>query len=265
MFHKAMLASAILALSLTLSLIPSLLGPESGTAYAEYSLSERGSASAPRVSLIESGSVKAKKTYVYSIGDDTVTVSMGGDPYLSLFTDINPDEWYAEGIRYVLEHGIMNGMGKAMFAPGGKITRAQLATILWNMEKRPETPYTTSFSDVKSGDWFVGAVSWAVGKEYMNGVGSGKFDPNGELTREQLATILYRYASEKGKGFKGVNQFKLNFPDANQVSQWAVEPFCWMTFNGIMNGKDGKLAPKDGATRAEIATVLMRFNEIISK
>ncbi len=267
MFHGKMITSILLALATLLSLLPAAFSPAAETAAGADRAETAAvlSSDAPKARLVDPAGGRLSASSVYSVGNDTVTVAPNADPYLSAFKDLNPNEWYAAGIRYVLEHGIMSGMGDGTFAPSGKITRAQLATILWNMEKRPGVSYKPDFTDIKDDDWFTGAIRWAVSKKLMSGVGSGKFDPNGELSREQLATILYRYAETKGKGFGGVISFKLNFPDAGKVEEWAVEPFCWMVFNGIMNGKDGMLAPKDSTTRAEIATVLMRFNELVSK
>ena len=85
------------------------------------------------------------------------------------------------------------------------------------------------------------------------------FNPNGAVTREQLATMLYRYAQHKGQGFTGLWSFPLDYPDASSVSEWAYEAMCWMTMNGVINGMNGKLAPASGATRAQVATMLMRY------
>ncbi|MBO4915916.1 MAG: S-layer homology domain-containing protein [Oscillospiraceae bacterium] len=267
MFHGKLITSVLLVFSMLLSMLPAAINNAAETDCANTVLEETHGviSDAPKARLVDNAVRRGRAASVYSIGADTVAVARSTDPYLSAFDDIDDTQWYAAGIRYVLEHGIMNGMGDGKFNPNGKTTRAQLATILWNIEGRPVVSYTLDFKDVKSSDWFVGAIRWAVSKKLMGGVDNKIFDPDGELTREQLVTILYRYAVLKGKGFGGVISFKLNYPDADQVEEWAVEPFCWMTFNGIMNGKDGKLAPKEGATRAEIATVLMRFNEIISK
>ena len=93
----------------------------------------------------------------------------------------------------------------------------------------------------------------------MTGYGDGRFGPNDPITREQMATILYRYAQTKGQGFQGLLSFRLDFPDAGDVSDWATEAMSWMVMNGVINGKDGKLAPGGSASRAEAAAMLMRF------
>ena len=119
------------------------------------------------------------------------------------------------------------------------------------------------FNDVTEKDWYAMAVSWAESKGIVTGYGDGKFGPNDVLTREQFATILYRYAKMKGLGFTGTWAFQLSFDDASEVSDWAYEAICWMTMQGIINGVgDNKLSPKGSATRAQVATMLMRYEAI---
>jgi hypothetical protein len=112
---------------------------------------------------------------------------------------------------------------------------------------------------VETGKWYTDAVIWASEKKIVEGYGNGKFKPNDDITREQLATILYRYAQSKGQGFTGAWMFLLDYPDAAEISSWADEAMHWMVMNGIINGKDGKLVPGGDASRAEAATMLMRY------
>ena len=103
-------------------------------------------------------------------------------------------------------------------------------------------------------------MSWAAKAGVVNGISASEFAPNAPVTREQLAAILYRWAQAQGKGFTGAWSFPLSFPDAAEVSEYAYEPMCWMTMNGVINGMDdGTLAPRDNATRAQIAAMFMRF------
>ena len=119
------------------------------------------------------------------------------------------------------------------------------------------------FSDVKESDWYAKAVSWAESLGIVNGYEDGTFRPGDPITREQLAAILYRYAQYKGQGFQGLWSFKLDFPDAGDVSDWATEAVSWMVMNGVVGGKDGFLAPGGNASRAEAAAMLQRFCEKI--
>ena len=189
---------------------------------------------------------------------------------LSAFTDTDPKAWYHDGVHYVLEHGIMSGMGDGLFAPNGTTTRAQLATILWNMEGRRKVSGGISFNDVKSGDWYFDAVNWASAQGLILGYddanASGKvFAPNDALTREQLVTILYRYAKLKGIDVSASASLS-GYTDAASVSSWAEEAMCWAVGNGLITGKTATtLNPSDKASRAEIATITERFCEKVAK
>ncbi len=180
------------------------------------------------------------------------------DP-LSDFTDLDPEAWYNEGIGYCVENGIMEGVGNGRFNPNGTTSRAMIVTILYRMEKEPEVTGENPFDDVPAGTWYTDAVIWAAENKIVEGYGNGKFGPSDDITREQLATILYRYAQTKGKGFTGAWMFLLNFPDAAEVSDWADEAMHWMVMNGVIQGKSGKLVPQGGASRAEAATMIQRF------
>ena len=116
---------------------------------------------------------------------------------------------------------------------------------------------------MEDGRWYTEAIRWAAANELVNGYGDGAFGPNDDLTREQLATILYRYAKMKGQGFTGMWAFPLSYDDASDVSSWAYEAMCWMTMQGVIQGTgDNVLSPKGSATRAQVATMLMRYEAI---
>lgn len=178
------------------------------------------------------------------------------------FSDLDLIEWYHDGVHFVLENSIMNGVGNGKFNPGGNTDRDMIAQILWNMEDKPVANYAMTYSDVPAGRWYTEAVRWASSQGIMKGDAAGTFRPEASLTREELATVLYRYAQGKGKGFTGLWSFQLDYPDAGTVSSWANEAMCWMVMNGIIKGNgQGYLAPKATATRAEMATMIMRFLE----
>lgn len=177
-------------------------------------------------------------------------------------TDVNDGDWFAPSVYFVLKNGLMNGVSEFVFSPGAPMTRAMLVTVLWRYEGRPAAP-TCTFSDVKAGAWYADAVSWASANGVVNGVGNNKFDPEGNITREQMATILYRYCS--GRGIDTSRQGSLSgFPDAGKVSSYAKTALQWTVAEGIIGGSNGKLLPQDNATRAQVATILMRFIQNIA-
>lgn len=186
---------------------------------------------------------------------------------ISAFTDADPTAWYHDGVHYVLENGIMSGYGSGRFAPGDSTSRAMMAQILWNMEGKPTSNYAMSYSDVDSGAWYAEAVRWATSEKIMSGYGYGKFGPGDAMTREQLVTIMYRYAQYKGVDVSiGEDTNILSYDDALTVSEFAIPAMQWAVGSGTVGGRTNTtLNPKDTATRAEIATIIMRYCENIAK
>lgn len=189
----------------------------------------------------------------------------GPDCISRKFTDVNVNEWYHPYIDYAVKHSLFGGTSPTTFEPESPMTRAMLVTVLWRYEGQPKG-YINTFSDVnaKDGSWYIDAVAWAAANGVVNGVGDGKFDPDGRVTREQIATILYRYAQQKSidtsaRGNTGA------YPDAAEISAYASDAMRWAVGVGLINGSDGKLLPQGDATRAQVATLLMRFAETIAK
>ena len=179
------------------------------------------------------------------------------------FVDVPQKAWYVEAVNYAVRNSLMKGVGNDQFDPEGTMTRAMLVTVLWRYEGEPEAPANT-FSDVKAGTWYFDAVSWAAANNIVGGVGNNKFDPDGNITREQMATILYRYCN--GKGIDTSKQTSISgFPDAGSVSSYAQNAMQWAVAEKLVNGSDGKLLPQGNATRAQVATILMRFIENIAE
>ena len=183
------------------------------------------------------------------------------------FSDVSPAAWYAGAVGYAVSNKLMNGMGGGKFEPNGSMTRAMLVTVLWRYAGSPAEG-TNGFSDVPNGDWYTQAVAWASKNGVVNGVGNGRFDPNGKITREQMAVILFRYANQQGINTGKRGDFG-KFADANKVSGYAVDALQWAVAEGIVGGSSegGKLLlnPQGNATRAEVATILMRFLENVMK
>ena len=175
------------------------------------------------------------------------------------FVDVPQKAWYVEAVNYAVQNGLMNGVGNDQFNPEGSMTRAMLVTVLWRYEGEPEAGENT-FSDVPNGQWYTKAVAWAAENGIVGGVGNNRFDPNGEITREQMATILFRYAEKKGIDTSKRGSLNI-FSDEKQLSAYAKDAVQWAVAEQIINGSDGKLLPQGSATRAQVATILMRFIE----
>ena len=178
------------------------------------------------------------------------------------FTDVPQNAWFADAVNYAVRNGLMNGVGNGRFDPNGSMTRAMLVTVLWRYEGSPEEG-VNGFTDVPDGQWFTKAVAWAAENGIVGGIGGGKFDPNGNVTREQMAAILFRYADQKD--IDTSERATLNFPDAAKVSAWATDAIAWTVAEGIIGGSDGMLLPQGNATRAQVSTILMRFIEDVAK
>lgn len=178
------------------------------------------------------------------------------------FTDIAHDEWFYSSVRYVYNKGLFTGTSESEFSPNGKMSRAMLATVLYRMENQPNVEFADVFSDVQSGYWYSDPIIWANQSKIVNGYGKGIFAPNHPITREQIAVMLYRYA--KGKGFDlRADLSSLSFKDVNKISEFARESIAWAVSKGIMQGNsDLTLNPSGLATRAEVVTMLQRFEEL---
>lgn len=177
------------------------------------------------------------------------------------FTDIAENAWYADAVRYVYQHGLMTGTGGSTFNPDGTTTRAQLVTILWRQAGSPVVNYLIDFSDIPADAYYTEAVRWAASEGITGGYGNGKFGSDDPITREQLAAILYRYAQKMGYDVTGRADLT-GYADLQQVSGYALEAMRWAVDNGIITGTTSTtISPKDTATRAQAAAILMRFAE----
>ncbi|MBR4721386.1 MAG: S-layer homology domain-containing protein [Clostridia bacterium] len=176
------------------------------------------------------------------------------------FTDVNKDDWYFDAAQWAVDSGLIYGVSENEFAPDDTATRAMVVTMLWRMAGMPTVTAESKLTDVDNDEWYADAVAWAVSVGIVSGISDTEFSPDTQVTREQLAAVLYRYAKNMGRGFTGTWAFPLDFADAADVSEYAYEPLCFMTMNGIITGMgDGILAPKENATRAQIATMFKRF------
>ena len=176
------------------------------------------------------------------------------------YTDLDRNGWYHEYVDWVLKNGVMNGVGGGLFEPNGETTRAMLVMVLYRMAGAPDMAgRESSFTDVSADSWYGAAVIWASENGIVNGVGGGLFDPDASLTREQMAMMLYRFAGYLGSDTEKRADLSA-YGDADAVSAFAQDAMAWAVAEGLVNGRSAaELAPKAGATRAELATILFRF------
>ncbi len=188
-----------------------------------------------------------------------------GSFYSLPFTDVRVGEWYYQAIHYVFSEAIMNGESQTLFNPNGRLNRAMLVVSLHRLENQPRLFEPSGFKDVPAGQWYTEAVVWAKASGIVNGYENGKFEPMQDICREELAAILYRYAQFKDLPVDARGDLK-QFRDGASVSDWATEAMRWAIGVGILSGDEqGALTPLAGATRAEVAAMLMRYCENVAK
>ncbi|OUN08848.1 hypothetical protein B5G40_14325 [Flavonifractor sp. An9] len=181
------------------------------------------------------------------------------------FTDVKADDWFYEAVKYVYDNKLMDGTSSTTFAPFMTTNRAMVVTILWRLEGQPETDATLSFTDVESGVWYTEAVRWAAAEGIVKGYSDTVFAPNDTVTREQLATILYRYAESKGYDVSAKGDLT-TFTDGAKTSSWAAEAMEWSVGSKLLSGKGGNvLDPTGTATRAEVAQIFTNFAQNLKK
>lgn len=188
---------------------------------------------------------------------------LDGKSHALPFTDLAAGAWYEDAVAYVYRHDLMSGFSEDTFGPNAALSRAQLCQILYNMEGRPAVTGSGSFSDLADGAWYTDAVTWAASKGIVDGYGGGLFGPDDNITREQLASILYRCAQARGDDVSvGEDTNILSYSDAADVAEYAVSAMQWACGAGVITGiSESALAPRGEATRAQTAAMLMRFCE----
>ena len=179
------------------------------------------------------------------------------------FADVAENAWYTDAVRYVYEHDLMDGIGSTTFAPDATTSRAMIATILWRMAGSPAVNGSIGFSDVADGQWYSEAIRWAASEGIVAGYDNGKFGPDDPITREQFAAMLWRYAESAGYDVSiGESTNILSYADATNVSEYAIPAMQWACGSGVITGiSEATLVPRGEATRAQAATMLMRFCE----
>lgn len=175
------------------------------------------------------------------------------------FGDVKADDWFYENVQYVAQNKLMNGVAVDEFAPNDTLTRAMLVTVLYRNAGETAVNKSIPFADVDMDAYYASAVIWAKQNGIVNGVTETEFAPDKNITREQIAAIMFRYAQYKGVDAVTLEE-NLHFTDADEISEYAVSAMNWAVGKGIMKGKSATtINPQDNATRAEIATILQRF------
>ncbi len=180
------------------------------------------------------------------------------------FTDVPEDAWYADAAGYVYKHGLMAGTSATTFAPDVTTSRAMIATILWRMAGSPQVNYAMNYTDVDSSAWYAEAVRWATSQGVVTGYGNGLFGSNDPITREQLATMLWRYAQTEDYDVSvGEDTNILSYADVGDLTEYAIPAMQWAVGAGIITGtgNGSTLTPQGNATRAQAAVMLQRFCE----
>lgn len=176
-----------------------------------------------------------------------------------------PSNWAHEGIDYCVRHGLMSGFDATTFSPDTVSTRAQIVMILYNLsgDTTDYSKYYVPFTDVRPSTWYYNAVAWGYDKDIVAGMTPTTFAPDGLITREQMAVLLYGYTEKYAPAYLGGAASLNGFPDAASVSNWAYAAMSWAVGNGLISGiaSNGAdyLAPSGGATRAQIAAIMMRY------
>ena len=181
------------------------------------------------------------------------------------FTDVKSGDWFYEAVQYVYDKGMMTGVSADRFAPASTTTRGMIVTILYRLENEPAVSGGSAFTDVESGTWYADAVAWAAANDIVNGTSATTFAPNSPITREQMAAILYRYAAYKGYDVSQKADLS-GYTDAASIGGFAKDALSWAYVQKLITGvTHTTLNPQGSATRAQVATILMRLCETVVK
>ena len=179
------------------------------------------------------------------------------------YVDVPQNAWYRSAVDYVVQRGYMVGATANQFNPEGAVTRAQIAQIFYAMNGKPSAGKKPRFSDVSSDAWYAAAVNWAATFGAVSGYPDGSYHPMEFITRQQLATILYKYAQLKGYAVEGEGRGigRGGYADVQEVGTWAWEAMAWCVHKGIISGSNIGLEPNAHATRSQIAAILKSYDE----
>lgn len=180
------------------------------------------------------------------------------------FNDVKEEDWFYESVKYANENDLFKGTTETNFNPRAPMTRSMMVTVLWRMEKEPVVNYLMTFEDVNQEEYYAEAIRWASSEKIVQGHSTTEFKPDEMISREEMVTMLYRYAIHKEMDMEVTEEADLTkFIDSNAISDYAMEAMKWSVSKGIINGiSEISLAPTTLTARCEVATVIMRFFEI---
>jgi len=181
------------------------------------------------------------------------------------FTDVRKKDWFYEDVAHVVENGLFHGTSKTTFSPNAPMTRGMLVTVLYRLADKPETTAASSFTDVAKEQYYAAPIAWAAENGIVSGMSQTHFAPNEQVTREQLAAILYRFAQKQGYGTARAADLT-GFADHSRISGYALDALRWANAEKLVSGRsETELSPQGQATRAEVAAILHRFAENVAK
>jgi len=178
-----------------------------------------------------------------------------------VFKDVLETDWYYDAVDYVYINGLFAGTSSSAFSPKAYMTRGMFVTVLHRLDGLPATEPTGRFTDVQDASlYYYQAVAWANANKIVEGYADGTFKPNDPITREQMATIMHRFADYKGYDLSAPGSVYDSFPDSGAVSSYAMDAMRWVVSNGIINGSNGMLLPRETATRAQVAQIIFNYD-----
>ena len=208
----------------------------------------------------------------YSPSSQKVTLTIGSgqepgtNPAATRFSDVPSGSWYYDAVNYVAENGYFSGTSASEFSPAANMTRGMFVTVLGRLAGINASQYTgSSFSDVPAGKYYSAYVHWASSNSIVSGVGGGKFNPDGQITREQMAVIMYNYVKFTGADTSADSSRFDGFSDKASVSAWAKDAMIWASHTELINGSNGALNPSGNATRAQVAQIITNFCEKLAQ
>ena len=249
--------------TITLSLPYTLKSGESASSVSVWYLNDAG-----KMEQITCKYDASAKRAVFTTSHLSYYVVGCATAWTNPFSDVTENSWCYDAVKYATQHGVFGGTTNTAFSPNEDMTRAMLVTVLYRLEGKPAvTASVDSFADVKQGQWYSDAVRWATVNSIVSGYSSSSFGVNNKVTREQLAAMLYRYATYKKYDVSvGEDTNILSYKDVGSVSEYAIPAMQWVCGASLIHGTNADtLSPKNTATRAQVATILMRFCENVVK
>ncbi|MDO4541562.1 MAG: carbohydrate-binding domain-containing protein [Bacillota bacterium] len=240
--------------------------PGTGTAPPDEGTTQPGAnEEPPKLPTNGEETITASGSVEFTLSDDNhvfyqvSNYNAGSEVKVTDFTDLNANAWYYQYVSYAVEKGWFNGTSATEFTPNGNMTRAMLVTVLYRMSGE-KAEGTNNFTDVDESAYYRDAVVWAADNNILEGKGNNIFDPQSSVTREEMATFIYRYSQYMGKTLNYTDDLS-SYSDAGEISSWALEAMKYAVGSGLIQGRTTTtIVPTGTATRSEVATILQRFD-----